>query len=138
MKITFGMIVFNSDFVLQQCLESIYPYAYKILIAEGCVKYLADKGQTVSHDKTCAILHNFPDPDNKIIITHGVYEEKTDQCRAWFKDVPDDTDYVWCIDADEIFKPDHIEKVITFLKEYDPTSVGFRSITFFGGFTNTL
>lgn len=50
MKISFGMIVFNGNYVLRECLESIYPYAHEILIAEGPVKYWQDLGYTTSTD----------------------------------------------------------------------------------------
>jgi hypothetical protein len=31
MKIAFGMIVFEGDYVLKQCLEQVYPFAEQIL-----------------------------------------------------------------------------------------------------------
>ena len=37
MKIAFGMIVFEGDYVLKECLEQVYPFASQILIAEGPV-----------------------------------------------------------------------------------------------------
>ncbi len=39
MKITFGMIVFNGNYVLEEVLASVYPYAHQILIAEGPVQF---------------------------------------------------------------------------------------------------
>ena len=137
-KVTFGMIIYNSDSVLKECLESIYPFAHKICISEGCVDHFVKRGITGSTDRTNEILANFPDPENKITVEHGVYKNKTDQCKAWFKDVPEDTDYVWCIDSDEIFKPEDISKVISVLALRKPRSVGFQSNTFFGGFTHIL
>ena len=71
MKITFGMIIFNSDFVLQEVLESVYPFAYQILIAEGPVTFWQEQGYTTSVDNYNEILHSFPDPDNKIKIVHS-------------------------------------------------------------------
>ena len=66
MKIAFGMIVFEGDYVLKECLECVYPFAEQILIAEGPVKFWQDQGKITSEDKTNQILQNFPDPDNKI------------------------------------------------------------------------
>ena len=66
MKIAFGMIVFEGDYVLRECLEQVYPFATQILIAEGPVKYWQDRGKTTSGDFTNQILHSFPDPENKI------------------------------------------------------------------------
>ena len=44
MKIAFGIIVFNGNYVLKETLESIYPYANQILIAEGPVQFWQDEG----------------------------------------------------------------------------------------------
>lgn len=134
MKIAFGMIVFNGDFVLKECLESIYPYATQILISEGPVRYWQDKGFKTSSDKTNQILREFPDPEKKIIIVHGQFEEKDDECRAYMQHIRDDIDYIWNLDSDEIYKPEDVEKIIQILKEENYTSVGVRSCSFYGGF----
>jgi len=73
MKIAAGIIIFNGDYVLQECLSSIYPFVDQILIAEGPVKFWQNQGFSTSTDKTNDILHNFPDPQNKIKIYHGQY-----------------------------------------------------------------
>lgn len=136
MKLTFGIIVLNSDFFLTQVLESIYPYAHKICIAEGPVEWWQKQGVMNSIDETNTILRTFPDPENKLCIVHGQYKEKHEQCQAWFSMVPEDTDYVFCVDADEIH-PD-IPKIIEFLQKEQPTSVGFKSNSFFGGFERII
>ena len=138
MKIAFGMIVFNSDFVLKQVLETIYPYAEQILIAEGPVKYWADKGYTTSTDKTNQILESFPDPDNKLTIVRGPYPEKDDMCNAYIKHMNDDIDYIWHIDADEVYKPKDIEKIIELMEKGNYTSAGFRCYSFYGGVDNYI
>lgn len=134
MKISFGMIVFNGDSFLKECLESIYPYAHEILIAEGPVKYYSDLGYTTSTDNTNEILNNFPDPENKIKIWHGQYIEKTHQCNEYIKMIDTDSDYIWHVDSDEIYKPEDIEKIIELLEKEKYTKVGFKTYTFFGGF----
>ena len=60
MKIAFGMIVFEGDYVLKECLEQVYPFASQILIAEGPVKYWQDQGRMTSLDRTNEILKSFP------------------------------------------------------------------------------
>lgn len=136
MKLTFGIIVFNSDFFLRQVLENIYPHAHKICIAEGPVEWWQKQEYITSMDETNYILNTFPDPENKIRTVHGKYKEKDEQCQAWFANVPRDTDYIFCNDADEIH-PD-IPKIIDFLKKEQPTSVGFKSNSFFGGFERVI
>lgn len=134
MKITVGIIVLNSDFFLKQAIESIYEVAHAICIAQGPVTWWKDQGVLCSAPETMEILHTFPDPDKKIKIFHATYKEKTEQCQAWFKMVPEDTDYILCIDADEIHTSENIEKLIMYLEKHKPDRVGFKSDTFFGGF----
>ncbi len=138
MKLTFGIIVLNGDFFLKQVLDSIYPVAHAICIAEGSVKYWHDRGVITSTDNTNEILNSYPDPERKIKIVHGTYSEKDDQCRAWFNLVPSDTDYIICNDADEVHTPENIEKLIKYLEIKNPTSVGFKSDSFYGGFERII
>ena len=138
MKITFGMIVFNGNYVLEEVLASVYPYAHQILIAEGPVQFWQSTGRVTSSDGTNQIIDNFPDPDNKISITHGLYSEKEEQCNAYIKNLSPDTDYVWNLDSDEVFKPEDIEKVISLLEKERYTTVGFKSCSFYGGFDKIL
>lgn len=138
MKIAFGMIVFNGNYVLKETLESIYPYANQILISEGPVKYWQDQGFTTSTDGTNEVLHDFPDPENKITIVHGQWKEKDEQCNAYIKHLKDDNDYIWNLDCDEVFKPEDVETIIKLLETEKFTSVGFKSLSFFGGFDKYL
>lgn len=138
MKIAFGMIVFEGDFVLKECLEQVYPFASQILIAEGPVKYWQDLGKTTSEDNTNNILDSFPDPENKITIVHGQFSEKDEQSNAYMSHLKKDTDYLWMIDSDEVYKSEDIVKTIEFLKKFNPTSVGVQSCSFYGGFNHYL
>jgi hypothetical protein len=138
MKIAFGMIVFEGDYVLRQCLEQVYPFASQILIAEGPVSYWQRQGRTTSLDETNKILDEFPDPENKIKIVHDQFNEKDDQCRAYMQHINDDIDYIWNLDSDEIYSTTDLEKIISFLESEKPTSVGVRSCSFYGGFDDYL
>lgn len=138
MKITFGMIIFESDFVLQECLEQVYPFAHSIVVAEGPVSYWQNQGRSTSTDKTNEILHSFYDPDNKLKIVHGRYNEKDDQCRSYISQIPQDTEYLWNLDADEIYKTKDLKNMVEYLRSEQPTSVGIRSCTFYGGFDRYL
>tara|TARA_R110000824_G_scaffold57875_1_gene157153 strand:- start:1115 stop:2002 length:888 start_codon:yes stop_codon:yes gene_type:complete len=138
MNIAFGMIVFNGNYVLKECLESVYEFASQILISEGPVKYWQEQGHTTSTDGTNDVLHEFYDPDNKIIIEHGQFKEKNEQCNRYMRHMKHNTDYIWNLDSDEIFKPDDIELIIRILKEHKFTSVGFKSLSFYGGFDHYL
>jgi len=116
MKIAFGMIVFNGNYVLEEVLTSVYPYAAQILIAEGPVKFWQEQGYTTSTDGTNEIIDNFPDPESKIEIVHSQYSEKDQQCQAYMKFLDDDIDYLWNLDSDEVFTPEDIELLISILK----------------------
>jgi hypothetical protein len=138
MKIAFGMIVFEGDYVLKECLEQVYPFASQILISEGPVSYWQKQGRTTSLDDTNKIISEFPDPENKIKIVHGQFNEKDDQCRAYMEHINNDIDYIWNLDSDEVYKTEDLEKMIIFLKQERPTSVGIRSCSFYGGFEHYL
>lgn len=139
MKITYCLIIFNGDYVLQQLLQTIYPFAHRIIIVDGVVDYWAQRGFSGSVDDTISIIENFPDPAKKIILHKNIVrKEKTELCQVYMADVPDDTDYLWCCDSDEIFKPQDIFTVNHILDAYEPASVSFRSTTFFGGFSHIL
>jgi len=138
MKISYGIIVLNGDFLLKQVLESIYESAHAICIAEGSVKYWREQGVINSTDDTIKIIKEFPDKDKKIRLVQGTWNEKKEQCEAWFNLVPSDTDYVWCVDSDEVHTSENIEKVKQYLEDKKPTSVGFQSDSFYGGFDRII
>ena len=71
MKITFGMIVFNGNYVLQEVIDSIYPYAHQILISEGPVQFWQDQGYKTSFDGTNDVLSGLHDPEKKITVVHS-------------------------------------------------------------------
>ena len=138
MKITYGIIVLNGDFLLKQVLESIYDSAHAICIAEGSVSYWNKQGVINSTDDTIKIIKDFPDKENKIRLVQGTWNEKKEQCEAWFNLVPEDTDYVWCVDSDEVHTPENIDKVKQYLQDKKPTSLGFQSDSFYGGFDRII
>ena len=143
MKIAVGMIVFNGNYVLKEVLESVYPFVDQILVAEGPVKFWQEQGYTTSGDGTNQVLHDFADPDNKIKIVHGQFDEKDDQCNAYMEYLDDDIDYIWNLDSDEVFKPEDIKLLLQILNSNlisgnAFTSVGFKSVTFYGGFDDVL
>jgi len=136
LKVSFGMIVLNGDFVLQQCLEAVEPFAHQILVAEGPVSYWQSKGLTTSTDRTNQILDGFKSPKLKII--HGQFPEKDAQCKAYMQFLDPAADYIWNLDSDEVYKPEDIEAILRLLRDEKYTSVGIRSRSFFGGFEHYI
>lgn len=137
-KIAVGMIVFEGDYVLQQCLEQLYPHVDQILIAEGPVTFWQQRGKTTSQDRTNEILSSFPDPDNKLIVVHGQFKEKDDQSNAYMRHIREDIDYLWMVDSDEVYKTADILTIKDMLKKEWPTSVGMQSCSFYGGLDRYL
>lgn len=138
LNIAVGMIIFDGDFILKQCLDAIYPFASQIMIAEGPVKFWQNCGHTTSSDQTNRILDNFPDSKNKIDVIHGQFEEKDDQCKAYMHLLKKDASYIWNIDSDEIYKPEDVEKIIKLLRDEKYTSIGVRPYSFYGGFDHYI
>lgn len=52
--------------------------------------------------------------------------------------VPDDTDFVFAVDADEVWKPEELQRVIAILEKGETDSMAFRFISFYGGFERTM
>ena len=138
MKISFGMIVFNGDYVLKELLETIYDFAHEIVISEGPVKHYQKQGYKASTDKTVEIIKNFPDSKNKIKLLQGQWENKDAMCNAYLAKMTGD--YVWHIDSDELYKPEDIDKVIKYLDTNQKTcySMSFKLASFYGGFTRQI
>lgn len=135
LKVAVGMIVFNGDHILQGVLESVYPWAYQICIAEGPVKFHAERlGVETSTDKTVEIIRSFPDPDKKISLVQGTWPEKVDMSNAWLANVKDDADYVWMFDCDEMYLRSDVDKILSLLGPDGYDSVSFRFRSFYGGF----
>lgn len=135
-KICVSMIVYNSDFVLKQCLESIYPFVNQIIVNNAKVNYW--QNNPIKEDETKEILLNFPDPENKLTVIFEDGAEKTSLCQSIMPHIRPDTTHLWCLDSDEIFKPEDIYKIKNVLRERNPNSIGFQSNTFYGGFDYIL
>lgn len=128
MKITFQMVVFNGDFVLKECLESILPYG-DVVVTEGPVKFFADRGFTTSTDNTNDILHTLLCDES---IVHGQWSEKDEMMHAVESLIERDSEYVWMVDSDEVWKPKDIETIIKVLQEDVIDSMAFKPYSFYG------
>ena len=127
-NITFLIIAFQADHTLEPCLKSILPFG-NVVAAEGPVKFWQDKGYTSSTDNTSAILDKYNVPT-----FHGRWKEKTEEANVAMMLVPPDTDFVWCVDADEIWKSETIQRVRMILDDDSVDSMSFKAISFYGGF----
>lgn len=131
--IDFAMIVFNGNYVLRQNLETIYPFANKIIITEGPVKHYQRLGFNNSTDGTIETIRLFPDPDHKIVFISGQWSEKDEMVNVQNQHYTGN--WVWHVDCDEIYRPEDMVKIIDYLESHpDCYSMGFKLCSFFGGF----
>ena len=134
MNITFEMITFNGNYILDAVLETIYPYAHRIVIVEGPVGYYVAQGHRHSTDGTIELVQNFPDPHDKIRLVSGQWSEKDEMVNAALPHIPADTQFIWHVDDDECHYPGVIEETIRVLETGRWDSISFRSLCFYGGF----
>lgn len=134
MKLVAEMITFNGSYILDAVLETIYPYFDKIIIVEGPVGYYVAKGHHHSTDGTIELIESYPDPENKIVLVSGQWEEKDSMVNAALPHIPNDTQFIWHFDDDECYYQETIESVINTLSTGRWDSISFRSLCFYGGF----
>jgi glycosyltransferase involved in cell wall biosynthesis len=137
-RISFGIIVLNGEPFVRYNLRALYPFAYEIIVVEGAVKNAAVNATEDGHslDSTLEKLQEFKeqeDPDDKLIIVtrDGFWDEKDAMSQAYAEQATGD--YLWQIDADEFYLPQHIEQLITMLRD-DPTitQISFMQYSFWG------
>lgn len=111
-KIVACYILFNEEDYIEYSLKSIYDFVDKIMIVEGATKavYEFANEDGSSSDKTNEILNNFPDPENKIRIIHGKFNDKTEQRNVYCQFL-EGMDYVFVIDGDEVWDKQTLLKI---------------------------
>lgn len=139
LRFSFGIIVFNGAAFLKEVLESIYDFAFEIIVIEGPdLNALSMAGPDGgSTDGTMDILRGFPDPEKKLKVIRGIWQSKDQQCNRFIEQVSGD--YIWQVDDDEIYKKEDLLKIERILLE-DPdiTAVAFYWQNFFKGFDRVM
>lgn len=141
-RITFGMIVLNGMPFVPYNLRTLYPFAEQIVVAEGAAAGAAGIAGPDGHsrDGTLDELRRFSeeeDPEGKLVVVTAEDEghpdgfwpgEKDEQSRAYASRA--EGDYLWQIDADEFYLPQHLQ-LITRLLAADPriTAATFPQVT---------
>lgn len=129
MRVSFVLIAFNSDYVLEPCLRSVLPFG-NVYCAEGPVTFWYENGFTRSTDTTNDILGRY-----NIQTIHGMaWKEKDEMANAALSLVPSDTDFVFCLDADEVWNPETLRGIFRILEYNQTDSMSFKAISFYGGF----
>ena len=120
-KITVGIIALNEEEYIEYSLKNIYDTADEIIIVEGSTKLWREanpdtvKSDGSSIDKTAEIIKNFPDPENKITLIQGKWEDKLEMRNQYMQKAKGD--YIWLVDADEFYKKEDQKKLRKFLIE---------------------
>ena len=149
-KVAFVMLVWKSDYVLGPCLKALEPYG-PVFVTEGPVRYWYEKYRrlSVSPDLLEQRLYTqFYETDRteEILCQHvqsghslsGIWNEKDEMQNALISQYPEDTEYVWLVDSDEIWKPETIEAVLKLLEETKADSMAFKAQSFYGGFDHWI
>lgn len=136
MDITFIMIVLNGMPFVKHSLESIYDFSDEIIIIEGPVRNL-DSGyydkSGLSTDGTTEFLNNFKDPDSKIKLFRGYFNDKLDMQNLAIKNAS--FDWVWLIDSDEVYKTNDLTTVKGIISQFPAIRrIDFIPINFWKGF----
>lgn len=131
-KIAFVMLIYNDDYVLEPVIKAVSPFG-QIYVAEGPVRYYQQ--HPLVPDGTNEILHRLIPNKN---IVHGQWTTKNEQCNAMLHLVPDDVDYVWEVDADEVWDIHTIAEIMRLLDKGEVDSMSFRMWSFFGGFDDYM
>lgn len=126
MPILFGLNVFNEIQFIETCLREIYPFARRIVVVDGAYVYaLPPDGNPASTDGTLEAVHDFPDPERKIVLVRAE--------RPWESQIPKlnaylshgmEGDWAFRVDPDERIVGD-MNAVIRQLSEAPPEVTGF-------------
>lgn len=132
------MIVLNGEPFIPYNLRALYPFAHQIIVVEGAVRSAAHYATTNGHslDNTLQLLRHFKqneDPADKVILItrDDFWDEKDEMSQAYAQRATGD--YLWQVDADEFYRPQDIEKVMSLLR-HNPNISGmsFKMTTFWG------
>jgi hypothetical protein len=134
-KFSFVTIVLNGMPFLEHALRAVYDFAHEIIIVEGAVKAcgFAANPDGSSVDGTVECIRRFPDPLQKVRLLQGSWPEKCEMQNAALARVTGD--YVWLMDADEIYRREDLVKVADMVRR-EPAITQFNLIpdNFWKGF----
>lgn len=136
MNFSFIMIVLNGMPFIKHSLSSIYDFADEIIVIEGPVEKLKNSFQSrnfLSNDGTTEFLDEFPDPDKKIKIIRGVFNDKVDMQNLALQH--SNNEWIWLVDSDEVYKNEDLKYIKRVLNEFpDLIRIDFIPLNFWKGF----
>jgi predicted O-methyltransferase YrrM len=116
-RFSFLMTVFNGMPFLEFALRSVYEFANEIIVVEGAVEEcrFAATESGGSTDGTVECLRHFPDPQGKLRLVQGLWPDQGAMREEALRHVTGD--YVWLLNADEVFRHGDLEKVRRLVRE---------------------
>lgn len=116
MKIVAVYCIYNEENYIEYSIKSIYDFVDKIIICLSQAPYIAynSKARDIvkSKDKTEEIVNRLARNDKKIKIIDGVWDSEVEHRNAAIKYCIDNNyDYYFLIDADEMYRKDHLEAI---------------------------
>ena len=137
-RISFGLIVLNSEPFIRYNLRALYPFAHQLLVVEGAVEAARGIATADGHsrDATLETLHDFKaneDSEDKlhIITRNGFWLEKDEMSQAYAERATGD--YLWQVDGDEFYRTQDMQRVLNLLADDSSISaMSFHMRTFWG------
>lgn len=132
-KISVGILVLNGRPFIKAQLENLYDLAHEIIICEGGTKFWHEThGFRRSNDGTLDIIHDFPDPDNKIKLIQKDWVTKNEMSKTYSKIMTGDV--VYTVDIDEFLAPQHVKLMAKEMIDHNFNAVQNGHYVFFGDF----
>lgn len=120
MKIAANYTVFYGEDFIEYSMRSVYPFVDYILIALGDVSWSTVNGERFGRiDRVEEKIRKFmksEDPDHKIIIYTGKWNNDTDQRNYLLERAYGLVDYVLLTDSDDVWEKNELNKVVKFLE----------------------
>ena len=134
MRVTFVGMCFQAEHFLESAIEAVKPFG-RVCFVEGPTEFYQRQGFQTSTDRTNQILADLIGEEN---VVHGQFVEKDEEAAATEQLIPSDSEFIFWVDSDEIWRKSDLEKIFAILDSGQVDSMAFKADSFFGGFDRVL